>query len=459
MKVVLLAGGFGSRISEESQFKPKPMIEIGGMPILWHIMKEYAYYGYTEFVVCAGYKQEYIKVWFANYFLHNSDVTFDYRNGKNEITVHQTNMEPWKVTVVDTGYNTMTGGRIKRIQKYVGSEPFMLTYGDGVCDVEIDKLVEFHKSHGKLATLTAVKMAQDKGVLDISENNSVRSFREKNASDGAPINAGYMVLQPEVFGMLDGDSCVFEKTALVELANKGELMSLMGDKYYPLEDCVNKIIEIIDCNNDAIVIAREKIVEQYVWHDPTSVLENFGARLTLLCSFIVKRNCLECLDRCNKYCGHNFIHIGILMEYLCKKSDIKVTCISGYFDVWSHSKSYWENHLFEVFSKDWFYTIMSIPNSISVDSKLKCLRGSNTRKNCFNPLTILRTKGSYNYSLKDFNDNRQFLELTSWTTYYTIFPIIILPNSIFKFARYIYKSILSQFFYFVFHSPYHGIFR
>ena len=168
MKVVLLAGGFGSRISEESQFKPKPMIEIGGMPILWHIMKEYAYYGHTEFIICAGYKQEHIKEWFANYFLYNSDVTFDYRNGKNEMTVHQTNMESWKVTVVDTGYNTMTGGRIKRIQKYVDNEPFLMTYGDGVCDVEIDKLIEFHKSNGKLATLTAVKMVQDKGVLDIS---------------------------------------------------------------------------------------------------------------------------------------------------------------------------------------------------------------------------------------------------------------------------------------------------
>ena len=240
MKVVLLAGGFGSRISEESQFKPKPMIEIGGMPIIWHIMKEYAYYGYTEFVICAGYKQEYIKDWFANYFLHNSDITFDYRNGKNEMTVHQTNMEPWKVTVVDTGYNTMTGGRIKRIQKYVGNEPFLMTYGDGVCDVEIDKLVEFHKSHGKLATLTAVKMAQDKGVLDISGDFAVKSFREKNASDGAPINAGYMVLQPEVFDMLDGDSCVFEKTALVELAKRGELMSYVHEGFW---QCMDNIRE------------------------------------------------------------------------------------------------------------------------------------------------------------------------------------------------------------------------
>lgn len=241
MKVVLLAGGFGSRISEESQFKPKPMIEIGGMPILWHIMKEYGYYGHTEFIICAGYKQEYIKEWFANYFLYNSDLTFDYTNGKNEMTVHQTHMEPWKVTVVDTGYNTMTGGRIKRIQKYVGNETFLMTYGDGVCDVEIDKLIEFHKSHGKLATLTAVKMAQDKGVLEITRDQAVRSFREKNASDGAPINAGYMVLEPDVFDMLPGgDSCIFEKTALVELASKGELMSYIHTGFW---QCMDNIRE------------------------------------------------------------------------------------------------------------------------------------------------------------------------------------------------------------------------
>lgn len=240
MKVVLLAGGFGSRISEESQFKPKPMIEIGGMPILWHIMKEYAYYGHTEFIICAGYKQEYIKEWFANYFLHNSDVTFDYRNAKNEMIVHQTNMEPWKVTVVDTGYNTMTGGRIKRIQKYVGNEPFFMTYGDGVCDVEIDKLIEFHKSHGKLATLTAVKMAQDKGVLEIEEG-TVKSFREKNAADGAPINAGYMVLEPQVFDFLKGDdACIFEKTALVKLAEQGELMLYVHTGFW---QCMDNIRE------------------------------------------------------------------------------------------------------------------------------------------------------------------------------------------------------------------------
>ncbi len=240
MKVVLLAGGFGSRISEESVFKPKPMIEIGGMPILWHIMKEYAYYGHTEFIICAGYKQEYIKEWFSNYFIHNSDISFDFRNGKNEMTVHHSHLEPWKVTVVDTGYNTMTGGRIKRVQEYVGCEPFFMTYGDGVCDVDINKLLEFHKSHGKLATLTAVKMAQEKGVLDISGDNAVRSFREKNASDGAPINAGYMVLDPAVFDLLDGDSCVFEKTALVKLANEGQLMSYIHEGFW---QCMDNIRE------------------------------------------------------------------------------------------------------------------------------------------------------------------------------------------------------------------------
>ena len=252
MKVVLLAGGFGSRISEESQLKPKPMIQIGGMPILWHIMKEYAYYGHTEFIICAGYKQEYIKEWFANYFLYNSDVTFDYRNGENEMTIHQTNMESWKVTVVDTGYNTMTGGRIKRIQPYVGNETFLLTYGDGVCDVEIDKVIDYHKAHGKLATLTAVKMTQDKGVLDIQEG-AVKAFREKNASDGAPINAGYMVLEPQIFDMLDGDSCVFEKTALAKLAEEGQLMSYVHKGFWQCMDNIREknILEKLLAENRA----------------------------------------------------------------------------------------------------------------------------------------------------------------------------------------------------------------
>lgn len=239
MKVVLLAGGFGSRISEESQFKPKPMIEIGGMPILWHIMKEYTYYGHTEFIICAGYKQEYIKEWFANYFLHNSDISFDYRNGKNEMTVHHSNLEPWKVTVVDTGYNTMTGGRIKRIQKYIGNEPFLMTYGDGVCDVNINKLIEYHKQHGKIATLTAVKQNQEKGVLDI-EGGAVKSFREKNISDGAPINAGYMVLEPLIFEYLTDDTCVFEQVALTKLAEERQLMSYVHKGFW---QCMDNIRE------------------------------------------------------------------------------------------------------------------------------------------------------------------------------------------------------------------------
>lgn len=224
MKVVLLAGGYGTRISEESQFRPKPMIEIGGMPILWHIMKEYSYYGFHEFIICAGYKQHVIKEWFADYYLHTSDITFDFTNG-SEMIVHQRHVEPWKVTVVDTGLNTMTGGRIKRVAPYVGSETFLMTYGDGVCDVNIQKLVEYHKSHGKLATLTAVQQEQQKGVLDIDGNNAVHSFREKSASDGALINAGYMVLEPGVFDYIQGDNTVFEQYTMGALAAKGELMS------------------------------------------------------------------------------------------------------------------------------------------------------------------------------------------------------------------------------------------
>lgn len=240
MRVVLLAGGFGSRISEESQFKPKPMIEIGGMPILWHIMKEYAYYGHNEFIICAGYKQEYIKEWFANYFLHNSDVTFDLRNGKNEITVHYSNLESWRVTVVDTGYNTMTGGRIKRIKEYVGDEPFFMTYGDGVCDVDINKLLDFHQSHSKIATLTAVKQVQEKGVLDIGGDQAVKAFREKNINDSASINAGYMVLEPNIFNYLTDDTCIFEREPLRRLAEEGQLMSYIHKGFW---QCMDNIRE------------------------------------------------------------------------------------------------------------------------------------------------------------------------------------------------------------------------
>ena len=172
MKVVILAGGFGTRISEESYLKPKPMLEIGGKPILWHIMKEYSYYGYNDFIICCGYKQHIIKEWFADYYLYNSDVTFDFSDN-NKMTVHNNVAEPWKVTLVDTGLNTMTGGRVKRIQKYVGNEPFMLTYGDGVCDINIKDLVAFHEKHGKIATLTAAAMGQRFGVLDITGDETI----------------------------------------------------------------------------------------------------------------------------------------------------------------------------------------------------------------------------------------------------------------------------------------------
>ena len=245
MKTVILAGGKGTRISEESQYRPKPMIEIAGKPILWHIMKEYSYYGYNDFIICAGYKQYMIKEWFADYFLYNCDVTFDYSSGQRDMQIHESHIEPWKVTVVDTGLETMTGGRIKRVQKYIGNEPFMLTYGDGVCDVDINKLVSFHQSHGKIATLTAVKREQEKGILDIREDNSVKSFREKNISDGAPINAGYMVLQPEIFDYIDGDDTIFERAPLERLANEGQLMSYIHKGFWQCMDNMREM-EILE---------------------------------------------------------------------------------------------------------------------------------------------------------------------------------------------------------------------
>lgn len=235
MKVVILAGGFGTRISEESQYKPKPMLEIGGMPILWHIMKNYAYFGFNEFVICAGYKQHMIKEWFADYFLYTSDITFDFTKG-NEMIVHNQHAEPWKVTIVDTGLNTMTGGRINRIQSYIGNETFMMTYGDGVCDVDISKLVEFHKNNGKIATLTAVQLQQSKGILNIAEDNTVRSFREKSSMDSAPINAGFMVLEPKIFDYLENDVTVFEKKPLESLAKEGQLVSYIHNGFWQCMD-------------------------------------------------------------------------------------------------------------------------------------------------------------------------------------------------------------------------------
>lgn len=235
MKVVLLAGGLGTRFSEESEYKPKPMIEIGGMPIIWHIMKGYSYYGFNDFIICAGYKQHIIKEWFADYFLHTSDITFDFTEG-NKMIIHNQYAEPWRVTVVDTGMDTMTGGRIRRVRSYLGEEPFLMTYGDGVCDVDISKLLEFHKAHGKLATLTAVRIEQQKGILNIGGDNAVKSFREKNVLDGNPINAGYMVLGPQIFDFINGDDSIFEKDVLPALAECGELMSYIHTGFWQCMD-------------------------------------------------------------------------------------------------------------------------------------------------------------------------------------------------------------------------------
>ncbi len=235
MKVVILAGGFGTRISEESDFKPKPMIEIGGQPILWHIMKGYSEYGIKDFIICAGYKQHVIKEWFADYFLHTSDITFDFE-ADNKIIVHDKHAEKWKVTVVDTGLNTMTGGRIKRIRKYLDGEPFYLTYGDAVSDVDINKLTEFHRSHGKCVTLTSVSIAQQKGVLDVDKDNTVKAFREKDSGDGAVINGGFMVCNQKLFDYLENDTTILEQEPMRRLATDGELKSFYHDGFWQCMD-------------------------------------------------------------------------------------------------------------------------------------------------------------------------------------------------------------------------------
>jgi glucose-1-phosphate cytidylyltransferase len=240
MKVVLLAGGYGKRISEESTHVPKPLINIGGKPIIWHIMKSYAYYGHTDFIICAGYMQHAFKQWFADYFINNCDVTFDFKNGEDVRIIRECHAEPWKVTIVDTGLDTMTGGRIKRVQKYVGDEAFLLTYGDGVCDVDINDLIAFHKNHGKIATLTAVLQDQSKGVLDIGGDNAVKSFREKRLTDSSPINAGFMVLNPGIFDYIEGDGTIFEHDPLEKLAEEGQLMSYMHKGFW---QCMDNIRE------------------------------------------------------------------------------------------------------------------------------------------------------------------------------------------------------------------------
>lgn len=239
MKVVILAGGFGTRISEESAYKPKPMIEIGGMPILWHIMKTYSYYGFNEFVICAGYKQHVIKEWFADYFLHTSDITFDFTNG-NEMIVHNKHAEPWKVTIVDTGLNTQTGGRVKRIKQYVENETFMLTYGDAVGNVNIEELLKFHRDSGKIGTMSMYNFGQNKGVVEADKDGNITAFREKSDLDGDLINIGFMVFEPKLFDYIEGDETIFEKGPLMKLVEYNQLVGYVHKGYWQCMDTLRE---------------------------------------------------------------------------------------------------------------------------------------------------------------------------------------------------------------------------
>lgn len=236
MKVVLLAGGFGTRISEESHLKPKPMIEIGDQPILWHIMKTYSHYGFHDFVICCGYKANVIKEYFASYYLRSSaEVTYDFTQGDG-VTIHNHAAEPWRVTLADTGLNTMTGGRLGRVQKYIGDEPFMLTYGDGVCNVDIARLLDFHKSHGRQGTITAVQPGSRFGVLEMGPGGAVKSFAEKKREDGGWINGGYMVLGPKIFDYISGDDTVLEREPLEKLAQTQQLCAYCHDGFWQCMD-------------------------------------------------------------------------------------------------------------------------------------------------------------------------------------------------------------------------------
>lgn len=243
MKVVILAGGFGSRLSEETDLKPKPMVEIGGKPILWHIMKIYSHYGFNDFVICLGYKGYYIKEYFAHYYLHQCDVTFDFRNN-NERIIHKHTAEPWKVTLVDTGHNTLTGGRVKRISEYIGDETFMMTYGDGVGNVDLQELLSFHKSHKKYSTVTSVQPSGRFGAININDNNEVTSFQEKPKGDGAWINGGFFVLEPEIFDYIEGDSSIWERDPMENLAKDNQMAAFKHQKFWKPMDTLRDKIEL-----------------------------------------------------------------------------------------------------------------------------------------------------------------------------------------------------------------------
>ena len=247
MKALILAGGFGTRLSEETDIKPKPMVEIGGKPILWHIMKTYSHHGINEFVILLGYKGYTIKEFFSNYFLHQSDITIDLVN--NNVEVHQSKSDPWKVTLLDTGLDTLTGGRIKRARDYIGKDDFLLTYGDGLSDVDISKTVEFHKKHGKNVTMTAVQPAGRYGALDIKDDNLISSFKEKPKGDGSWINGGFFVCKPEVLNYITDDLTVFEQGPLNNLAAEGQLMSFKHSGFWECMDTLrdkNNLCELWD---------------------------------------------------------------------------------------------------------------------------------------------------------------------------------------------------------------------
>jgi len=254
MKTLILAGGFGTRLSEETDMKPKPMIQIGAYPILWHIMKIYSHYGFNEFVILLGYKGYVIKEYFVNYFLHQSDITIDI--AKNETHILNNNTEPWKITLIDTGLNTLTGGRILRAQQFVGSETFMLTYGDGVGDINIKELVQFHKNHGKAITMTAVQPEGRFGSMDINEENSnVLSFIEKPKGDGGWINGGFFVCEPKVFDYInEGAKTIWERKPLENLAKEGELFAYKHYGFWKPMDTLrdNKILNDLWNNNQAL---------------------------------------------------------------------------------------------------------------------------------------------------------------------------------------------------------------
>ncbi len=257
MKVVILAGGFGTRISEESHLKPKPMIEIGGMPILWHIMKIYSYYGFNDFIICLGYKGIVIKEYFANYFLHTSDITFDFRN-ENKMTYHNHYNEPWKVTLVDTGLNTMTGGRVKKIKPYVQKEPFLMTYGDGLSNVNIKELVKYHIKNKKYVTITSVQPFGRYGSLSLNENNTVKKFREKPKGDGAWVNGGFFVMQPEIFDYIKEDNSVLENGILEKIAHENQLLAYKHEGFWQSMDTLRDKIYL-----ENLIVNRK--AEWMVW--------------------------------------------------------------------------------------------------------------------------------------------------------------------------------------------------